>query len=339
MNRVLTAMLLACVLLLTAAAPALAYSYGDPNEEEVATMFKEITAKLQAGDWGGALPLYQAKRAEIDSHFGADVAVTLDRNFEAKDKAATEQNLKALMVMNLERRFTYGAKDINDYSQAKLLLAKARATYDSLEPYIQAKLPNEPAKLRAAFDSALEALGNPGLFGVGKKPVNEEQYSTQTAYILNTLTPLFPYKAAQATATPAPPAAPVQQPAASQPAAAAATANPAAPAASAGAAKPPAASAAAEASASPQASAAADTTAAPSATPAPAASEAAASLQPSATPAPAAAVSSPAAQEAAAHAPMAREDKTNTGVTFVVIGGVAAAAGGMLWWARRKGIL
>lgn len=336
MKRLLIALMLMTVFSVTAAMPVWAYSYGDPNEEELATMFKDATAKIQSEDWAGATAVYQAKRSEIESHFGAGVAVTLDRNLEAKDKAAADQNLKALLVLNLERRFEYGAADIEDYSKSKLLLAKARATYDALEPYIQAKLPNETAKLRTAFDAALEALGNPGLFGVGKKPINKEEYDKQTSYILNTVRPLFPYKAAQAPATPAPTAAPAEKPAAAQ-----TTSSAAAPAAT----KAPQATAAPAASAQPEASAAAEASAEASASPSPEASVSpAASDAASATPSPEAsaeATAAPATTTAAAegHAPMKREDKTNTGITFAVIGVVAAAAGGTFWWARRKGMI
>jgi hypothetical protein len=335
MNRMIAALMLAFTLALTLVSPVSAYSYGDPNEEELATMFKDAVVRIGSGDWAGAAALYKAKRAEIESHFGTGVAVNLDISFEAKDKTVAEQNLKALMVLNLERRFEYGEKDIEDYSKSKLLLAKARATYDVLEPYVQSKLPNETAKLKASFDSALEALGNPGLFGVGKKPISLEAYKQHTSYIMDTVRPIFPGKEAQAPTA----AAPVQQtaaPAASaQPSAAAAPANGTVagtkPDPSAAPVKPSAEASAPTASTA--ASAAPDASASPSAAPTAAAAESVSAA--SATPSPAAG-SAPAAAE---HAPMQREDKTNAGVTFAVIGGVALAAGGTFWWARRKGIL
>lgn len=351
MKRLIAAWMLLFTLALSAASPVWAYSYGDPNEEELATMFKDAVVKIGASDWKGASALYQAKRAEIESHFGGDVAVNLDRSFEAQDKELTEQNLKALLVLNLERRFEYGERDIEDYSKSKLLLAKARATYDALEPYVQAKLPKETAGLKASFDSALEALGNPGLFGVGKKAVDPEAYKKHTAYILNTVSPIFPSKAAQAPAAASAPAQPTAAPAGAggkpadaNPAPAAAAAPAAAPAASA----PADASAAASAapSAAPASGAPQDGSAAPSDSPPPSASpspEGAGAASPAASAAsPSASASVPApeatAKAAAAHAPMQREDKTNSGVTFAVIGGVVLAAGGTFWWARRKGI-
>ena len=60
----------------------------------------------------------------------------LDANFQAKDNKLVIANFKAVLVMNLDRRFTYATKGIDDYAESKLLLAKAKATYETLEPYM-----------------------------------------------------------------------------------------------------------------------------------------------------------------------------------------------------------
>ncbi|GAA3320898.1 hypothetical protein GCM10020331_033790 [Ectobacillus funiculus] len=46
---------------------------------------------------------------------------------------------------------------------------KGFATYETLSPIIASKDKELDTKLRGEFNKALEALGNPGLFGVGKK--------------------------------------------------------------------------------------------------------------------------------------------------------------------------
>lgn len=176
-----------------------AYSYGDPSKEDIAETFKLILVRLNADspDWPGAQEAYKVRRAEISSHFGESVAVTLDVNFEDKNKELLIDNYKALLVMNIKRRFDYSDKDINDYSKVKILLAKAKGTYDTIQPFVQEKVPNEIQNLQVAFEKALEALGNPGLFGVGEKPVQPEEFKKQSSYILKTITPLFPYEEAK----------------------------------------------------------------------------------------------------------------------------------------------
>jgi hypothetical protein len=174
----------------------LAYSYGDPTKEDVAETFILIKGKLSSSpaDWNAAYEAYKVRRAEISSHFGESVAVTLDYNFEMKDKDLVIQNYRYVLYLNLKRRFDYAEKDINDYGQAKTLLGKAKGTFDVLKPYVESKIPNEVSKLETAFQVALDSIGNPGLFGMGKEPVNEEEFKKQTTYILTTLKPLFTYK-------------------------------------------------------------------------------------------------------------------------------------------------
>lgn len=190
------ALLLCMVLLLLTPNGAFAYTYGDPTKEDVAETFKIIVSKLNGPnpDWNGAHEAYKVRRTEISSHFGASIATTLDKNFEKKEKELVLENYKAVLVLNLKRRFDYAAKDINDdYNKAKLLLAKAKGTFDVLRPYVEAKKPSEVSKIYTAFDKALEALGNPGLFGVGEKPTQPEEYKKNVDYIYKTLKPLFTF--------------------------------------------------------------------------------------------------------------------------------------------------
>ncbi len=163
----LCVLLLVTVALYIAPSQALAYSYGDANTEDIAETFKLVEASLAGAspNWKSAEEAYKVRRPEIVSHFGESVAVTLDNNFKDKNAKLTTANFKAVLVMNLDRRFTYAIKGFDDYAQTKLLLAKAKATFDTLKPYVGSK----SDEINAAFDEALEALGNPGLFGVGQK--------------------------------------------------------------------------------------------------------------------------------------------------------------------------
>jgi hypothetical protein len=175
----------------------LAYSYGDPTKEDVAETFNLIKIKLSSSppDWSAAYEAYKVRRAEISSHFAESVAVTLDHNFEIKEKDLVIENYRYVLYLNLERRFDYAEKDINDYGKVKILLGKAKGTYDVLKPYIESKSSGEIiSNLETAFEVALESIGNPGLFGMGKKPVNPEEFKKQATYILTTLKPLFTYK-------------------------------------------------------------------------------------------------------------------------------------------------
>lgn len=175
-----------------------AYSYGDPNLEDVAETFKSVVSALTKAtpDWTLAESVYNERRSEIASHFGASIATTLDANFKSKNKDLVISNFKGVLLKNLERRFTYAKQEVNNYTEAKLLLAKAKATYETLSPYI-----SDTKKVSAAmtsFDLALDALGNPGLFGVGKKEQQPDVFKKQLDLIYNGVKSLFSFKVASA---------------------------------------------------------------------------------------------------------------------------------------------
>ncbi|AJY74635.1 hypothetical protein [Paenibacillus beijingensis] len=194
---------LALLLVMFVAAPGniFAYSYGDANKEDVAETFKLITAALSSSpaDWKAAEAAYETRREEIVKHFGANVDRVLESNIKASDADKTIANYKAMLVMNLERRFTNAEQDVTDYANVKILLAKARATCDTLKPYLSEQLSAaDIARLDGDFDTALKALGNPGLFGVGKSEADPAKLKQSLDDITATLKPLFPFDQAGA---------------------------------------------------------------------------------------------------------------------------------------------
>lgn len=314
-------LLLAAASTVAAPSPAGAYSYGDPDKEDVAETYKLIEAELAENDWNAALAAYQVRRAEIESHFGKEVAMTLDANFRDKNKALVLQNYKYVLYLNLDRRFTYAEKDINDYAKAKLLLAKAKGTFDVLTPYVQSRMPDRVAEIRAHFDGALEALGNPGLFGIGKKPVDVEAYRQHTSAILTTLKPLFAYTpatgAADASSSRSASPAPSSPSSAASPARSTADRVPPSP----GGSPSPSVSASGTASPSPQSGGS------PTPEIAVASPDAAASPEPSQ-------VSEPSIS--GDHAPMQRTDRTNPFVTAGAIAGLLLLAAAVVWWTKYR---
>ncbi|MBP3967386.1 hypothetical protein [Paenibacillus lignilyticus] len=387
-----TIMLVMALFFSLAPTGAWAYSYGDANTEDVAETFKIVAASLSKSpaDWNTALAAHKERREEIAAHFGNSVAATLDANFKSLKAKETIANYKAILIMNLDRRFENTLKDVSDYTNAKMLLAKARATFVTLSPYAEAKLSSaKMSSLSADFDVALESIGNPGLFGVGQKDADEKALKDAVNRIYSALKPLFPYTAYKEPTKPAAgagtstdkgttaepstnsgntdkgttqkPDKPVTKPTepakqTEQPADKPVTAEPdaAAPdAAETADGDKPAAEEAAPTDAAPaddQAASADDQTAAaeePADTADNQATDASESTDNAADDA-AATDNTAVADEAAAaepetidgtkeHAAMARTDKTNTGVTVGVIGGVLIIGAGAVWLARRKG--
>ena len=199
--RVLTlriAMLVFAIFLTLAPSGVWAYSYGSADTEDMAETFKLVVSSLEQSppDWDRALAAHKARRSEISAHFGEPVAATLDNNFASRKAPETIANYKAVLLMNVDRRFENTLENVSDYAKAKLLLAKAKATFDTLAPYAEAQLPAaEMERLKTDFNTALDAIGNPGLFGVGKKEADEKVLKETVNQIYSTIKPLFPYVA------------------------------------------------------------------------------------------------------------------------------------------------
>ncbi|MFT9600923.1 hypothetical protein [Mesobacillus sp.] len=166
-----------------------AYSYGDPNEEKVAEVYKEMQLKLDEDppNFSAATSLFETVKEEIDMHMGTEPGEVIMESLEAEDKEATNENMEKLLVLNVARRLENIEKSFEEYDTSKKLLAKGYATYQALSPKVESNNPEVDKEIKADFDAALEALGNPGLFGVGKKPSDIEVFKEKKEEILNVL--------------------------------------------------------------------------------------------------------------------------------------------------------
>ncbi|MBI0577106.1 hypothetical protein IEC97_07015 [Neobacillus cucumis] len=173
-----------------------AYSYGDPNEEKVAEVYKQMLVKLDENppNYASAKKLYETVKEEVDMHMGPEPSKLILANLDDQDKKAAIRNMKKLLVLNIARRLESIEKNFSEYDTTKRLLAKAHATYDALSPIVEAEHPENDKKIRKDFDQALESLGNPGLFGVGKKEASIDSFKKNENEILDTLKTEFKIK-------------------------------------------------------------------------------------------------------------------------------------------------
>lgn len=148
-----------------------AYSYGDPNEEKVAEVYKSMKVKLNEDppNYKEAKLLLETVKEELDMHMGTEPAETVLKDINEKDKNQAIKDMQKILVLNIARRLDSVEKDFENYDTNKKLIAKAFATYEALSPTIQEKDQALDQGLREDFDHILSSLGNPGLFGVGEK--------------------------------------------------------------------------------------------------------------------------------------------------------------------------
>ena len=168
-----------------------AYSYGDPGKEAFAEAYKQFEEQLDAKDYALAKETLAAYDKEFKLYF-PEAKAKIDTALEQEDAEAAKQAYRVALRQNIERRLHFAEEQFEDFGQAKLLLAKARGTYDVLAPYVkESKDAQTSDDVYTAFDESLKALGNPGLFGVGKKASDEESFKKNITMIEDTLTPLF----------------------------------------------------------------------------------------------------------------------------------------------------
>lgn len=173
-----------------------AYSYGDPNKEELAEAYKEMLIELDKNppDFSTALKHYETVKEEVDMHMGPDPSKIILQNIKDKDKEQTIENMDELLVLNIARRLENVEGNFSEFDTSKRLLAKGYATYEALSPKIEAKNPDLDKEIKAEFDTALESLGNPGLFGVGQKEADLEAFKESKDMILSSLQTEFNIK-------------------------------------------------------------------------------------------------------------------------------------------------
>jgi hypothetical protein len=175
---------------------ASAYTYGDPNKEELAESYKEMMIELDKNppDFSTARKHYETVKEEVDMHMGPDPSKILLQNIEDKDKEQTIKNMDELLVLNIARRLENVEKNFSEFDTSKRLLAKGFATYEALSPKIEAKNSDLDKEIKAEFNKALESLGNPGLFGVGQKEADLEAFKASKETILSRLQTEFNIK-------------------------------------------------------------------------------------------------------------------------------------------------
>ena len=136
MRKPLVLTLIAFLFLLTAPLSASAYSYGDPGKEAFAEAYKQFEEQLDQKDYKLARETIDAYDKEFTLYF-PEAKEKIDAALADQDTDAAKQAYRVALRQNIERRLHFAQEQFDDFGQAKLLLAKARGTYDVLAPYVK----------------------------------------------------------------------------------------------------------------------------------------------------------------------------------------------------------
>ncbi|MEJ0098116.1 MAG: hypothetical protein WDM84_09700 [Bauldia sp.] len=181
---ILSALLLAA---LGAAAPAYAYSYAAAGAEPLLDGREALFAAASAGNWPAAQTALAAMQPDLDyleGHEDPGIAGIFSAAMAAQDAKQLEAAFARAASAEVERRINGARDNLADYQTAKVLVVKAQRFYTA----IAADLAPDASKAVAdGLQRALDAIGNPGVFGVGARKPDPAAFATARADILKAL--------------------------------------------------------------------------------------------------------------------------------------------------------
>lgn len=176
-------------------APAYAYSYAE-QEDPMAALFKSAVVAATEGRWdevsklaGEGIKMQKGHLFEagrLDSRFKSFIA--------GKDLSKTAETFANLVYLAICEKLHRNKKEnLRDYKNAKARLRLARKSYmDVLDGNVKKQDAKRSAEILAQFGTALDSIGNPGLFGIGKKEPDPDEYEKSVKAIKSLIVESFP---------------------------------------------------------------------------------------------------------------------------------------------------
>jgi hypothetical protein len=155
-----------------------AYSYASAGKEPTIDSKEAILKAINIDDFKAANSLfvkYEKNYKYLNDDFNKQLFDGLKTSIEKKNKELIVKWLNISIATEIQRRLDGGLKNIKEFNIAKVMLAKADKFYKLLSVSLEK---NKNKKLKTAIKNCMKAIGNPGLFGVGAKPANIEEYKT-----------------------------------------------------------------------------------------------------------------------------------------------------------------
>ncbi|MCB8838184.1 hypothetical protein [Aurantimonas sp. VKM B-3413] len=181
--------ILAALILVVAgwAGRAEAYSYAAAGAEPLLDGREALMSAAAKGDWDAAQAALDGMKADLtylDENDDPGIAKVFADALAEKDAGALHQALMRAYADEIERRLA-GAKDnLKDYQTSKVLVVKAQRFYQAMAP----DLPEDKRKtIEDGLKQALDAIGNPGVFGVGASDPDPAAFAAAHANVVAAL--------------------------------------------------------------------------------------------------------------------------------------------------------
>lgn len=162
-----------------------AYSYAAAGKELTIDSKEAIIKAINADDFAKAKEVftkYEENYKYLSDTFISKLYPALKSAIENKDKKQIVKNLELSLAAEVQRRISGGLENIKTFNVAKVMLAKANKFYELLAVSLD---DTTNKKLKTAIKACIHSIGNPGLFGVGAKPANKEEYITNQKIIID----------------------------------------------------------------------------------------------------------------------------------------------------------
>ncbi|MGL5074203.1 MAG: hypothetical protein ACRC61_23445 [Aeromonas salmonicida] len=160
---------------LTLSKQAQAYSYAAAGKEPLIDAREALLGAATDGkDASTTLSEIADELTYLEEHHKVDLQAPLAAAIKAKDAAATAALLNRAYKAEIERRLEGASQNLGDYQTAKVLVVKSKRFLDLILPSLSE---GDRKATEQALAKVLDAIGNPGVFGVGAKPADATAFA------------------------------------------------------------------------------------------------------------------------------------------------------------------
>lgn len=175
--------------------PSSAYGYAEA-EDPMTALFNTAVVAAKDGKWDDVSKMAEKGISMQKDHvFEADyLAPRFDAAIADKDVSRTAELFANLTYVSIREKLHRNSREnFKDYKNAKARLQLARKSYlDVLDGNVKKKESERSADILKQFDAALAGIGNPGLFGIGKKDPDPDAYGKAVERIESLIVQTFP---------------------------------------------------------------------------------------------------------------------------------------------------
>lgn len=185
---------LTCCIVLGSFGPVDAYSYASPTSNPLIANRAAFLKAVSQSDWGIVATSYGTMKSEIvllekgDGTFEGDAGLeaAFSTAISNKDSDAIKAALHRANVDDILRRLDGAEKNLKTFQTAKALVVAAQAFVTAMAGDLP---PSTLKTVNAEMQKALDAVGQPGVFGYGAVPMDATAFATAHKAIVSALRP------------------------------------------------------------------------------------------------------------------------------------------------------